>query len=335
MRGLGKVFLAGAALLVAVLAAAAGYVLAAEPDLRPPAAEKIEPTPERLERGRYLAVHVLSCFDCHTERDWSRYGGPNVGPMGAGGHCFTPEDGFPGTICSPNITPDRETGIGTWTDGEILRAIREGVDRHGNALYPRMPYLEYRHLSDEDSHSVVAYLRSIPAVRQPMPETRITFPASFFIKRLPKPLDGPVPKPDEKDRIVYGRYLAEISGCKSCHTPVNRRQEPIEELAFSGGHEFTGPFGTVRASNLTFHETGMGARTREEFIGIFKAFSDVEAVAVPIDPRDNTVMPWFALAGMSEADLGAIYDYLRTVPAIENRVERRPGNAPQSSAPGT
>jgi len=323
MRAPGKTLLAGAVLLAAGLAAAVGSMRAARPALRPPSPERIEPTPARLERGRYLAVHVLSCFDCHSRRDWSRYGGPTVGPPGAGGHCFTREDGFPGTICSPNITPDPETGIGRWSDGEILRALREGVDRDGNALYPRMPYLEYRYLSDEDARAVVAYLRSIPAVRNAVPETRVSFPASFFITRLPQPLNGPVAAPDPGDRIAYGRYLADVAGCRSCHTPVDRRQEPIPELAFSGGHEFKGPFGTVRASNLTPHATGMGSRTREEFIAMFKAFSNVAAVAAPIDPHANTVMPWFSLAGMSEADLGAIYDYLRTVRPIENQVRKR------------
>jgi hypothetical protein len=138
----------------------------------------------------------------------------------------------------------------------------------------------------------------------------------------------PVPAPHPADQVGYGRYLAEISGCRSCHTPVDRRQEPITELAFSGGHEFVGPFGKVCASNLTPHETGMGSRTRQEFIGIFKAFADPATVAVAVDPGDNTVMPWFAFAGMSEADLGAIYDYLRTVAAIENRVEKRIAPAP-------
>jgi len=323
MRAPGKTLLAGAVLLAAGLAAAVGSMRAARPALHPPSPERIEPTPARLERGRYLAVHVLSCFDCHSRRDWSRYGGPTVGPPGAGGHCFTREDGFPGTICSPNITPDPETGIGRWSDGEILRALREGVDRDGNALYPRMPYLEYRYLSDEDARAVVAYLRSIPAVRNAVPETRVSFPASFFITRLPQPLNGPVAAPDPGDRIAYGRYLADVAGCRSCHTPVDRRQEPIPELAFSGGHEFKGPFGTVRASNLTPHATGMGSRTREEFIAMFKAFSNVAAVAAPIDPHANTVMPWFSLAGMSEADLGAIYDYLRTVRPIENQVRKR------------
>jgi mono/diheme cytochrome c family protein len=324
----GKALAITAAALGVALAAAAVWVLTAKPALRPASAETIEGTTERLRRGRYLAVHVLSCFDCHTRRDWSRWGGPSAGPLGAGGHCFTRDDGFPGFICAPNITPDEATGIGGWTDGEILRAIREGVDRTGRALYPRMPYLEYRHLAEEDVRSVVAYLRSIPAVRNATPETRISFPASFFVKRLPQPVEGPVAEPDSEDRVAYGRYLAEISGCKSCHTPVDRRQRPVPELAYSGGHEFKGPYGTHRASNLTPHASGMGSRTRDQFIGMFKAFSDPETVAVEVEPGHNTVMPWFALAGMSAEDLGAIFDYLRTVPAIDNRVEERsPQNA--------
>jgi len=90
---------------------------------------------------------------------------------------------MPGMVVAANITPDRETGIGGWTDGEKIRAIREGVDRDGRVLFPMMPYGNYRLMSDEDVYAVVAYINSLPAVRNPLPATAIKFPVSLLIKR--------------------------------------------------------------------------------------------------------------------------------------------------------
>ncbi len=136
------------------------------PRQQPAADITVELTPERIERGRYLAVNVLQCVDCHSERDWTLYGGPPKEPIGAGRSCIdrntqtagvnVGQETFPGIICIRNITPHKETGIGDWTDGELIRAIREGVDRHGNWLFPIMPYFIYRNLADEDVQAVVA-----------------------------------------------------------------------------------------------------------------------------------------------------------------------------------
>lgn len=309
-------------LLGLALAAAGGlavFVATYEPAQRPAPAETVEATPARVARGEYLVHHVVDCFGCHSRHDWSRYAGPVQGQPGIGGECLTAEQGAPGRICVPNITPDPETGIGSWTDGEILRAMREGVDREGEALFPMMPYLEYRRLSDEDARAVVAYLRSVPGVRNPTPETRLDFPVSFFIKMAPKPLDGPVPEP-ARSGPAYGEYLATIAGCRFCHTPVDERMQPVPGRLLAGGHEHRGPWGVVLASNLTPHATGLGNRSKAEFIALFRSFADASAVAVPVRDGRNTVMPWYAYAGMTDDDLGAIYDYLRTLPPVENRV---------------
>jgi hypothetical protein len=318
--------------LIALVAVAAVLGIAAvvatfRPPQRPASLEKVARTPARLARGEYLVRHVLACNECHTARDWSRWGGPSVGRPGAGGDCYNQDHGFPGTVCGSNITADRSTGIGAWTDGEVLRSIREGVDRDGQALFPLMPYTEYRHLSDEDTRAVVAYLRGLPPVRHAVRETEIDFPVSFFIRMAPRPLDGPVLEPDPSDPVRYGEYLATVSGCKFCHTPVDRRNQPIEERAFGGGQEFRGPWGIVASSNLTPHPTGLGQRSRENFVSLFRSFADVSTVAVPTRPGKNTVMPWFAYAGMTDFDLGAIYTYLRTVKPVDSSVEKYPSAA--------
>ncbi len=277
-----------------------------------------------MARGDYLTHHVLGCFDCHSQRDWSRYAGPIEGPEGAGGPCMSEEFGVPGRVCFSNITPDRETGIGAWTDGEILRAIREGVDNKGRALFPMMPYADaYHALSDEDADAVVAYLRTLPPVSNPVPPTEIDFPVSFFIKQVPKPLDGPVAAPDPADSVAYGHYLATVAGCVFCHTPVDGHQQPIPGMELAGGQDFRGPWGLVRSANLTPDPTGLGGRTREAFLGMFRAFQDPGAQA-PTPAGQNTVMPWLVHAGTSDQDLGAIWDYLQTVPPIQNKVVKRP-----------
>lgn len=303
---------------IAVAVAALGLVFLAaklRPDQNPASLETVARTPARLVRGEYLVRHVLDCYGCHTARDWKRWGGPWVGPVGAGGDCFDQDDDFPGEICGSNITADRETGIGAWTDGELLRAVREGVDRHGRALFPLMPYTEYRALSEEDVRSVVVYLRGLPPVQNAVPETEIDFPVNLFVRLAPRPLDGPVLEPDPSRPRHYGEYLATVAGCRFCHTPVDARNQPLPGQAFAGGQEIRGPWGAAVSTNLTSHTDGLGGRSRESFIALFRSFRDVGKVALPTT-GGNTVMPWFAYAGMTDADLGAIYDYLRVVPPV-------------------
>jgi mono/diheme cytochrome c family protein len=325
------------ALVILLLAAGAAIYLAAmEPAQRPASAESIEATPERLARGEYLAEAVLNCFDCHSEREKHRFGMPIVAHKKGAGDSFCPDHtlGFPGRVCIPNITPDPAAGISSWSDGEILRAIREGVRRDGTAIFPLMPYSFYRSLSDEDAGAVVVYLRSIKPIARERNKTELDFPVNWMVKFEPKPLAGPVPPPGAKD---YGKYLAEVAGCRGCHTPVDAERRMIAGKDFSGGQIFPIDTGVaIRSSNITPHATGLGALTKEAFIAKFKVFAEREPIEVP--PDQNTVMPWFGYARMTEEDLGAIYDYLKTVPPIENRVPRLrspfKSNAKNGPSPG-
>src|SRR5690242_8684998 len=133
------------------------YLLLRGPSSDKPPDIRVDRSKENVERGEYLYTSLLACDGCHSERDFTRLGGP-VKKGTSGGGLILPINGLPGTIIASNITPDRETGIGSWTDGEKIRAIREGVSRNGRALYPLMPYQSYRALSDEDVQALVAYL---------------------------------------------------------------------------------------------------------------------------------------------------------------------------------
>lgn len=324
-----KVLLGVAGVIVLVPAVGLGYLTTMQPAQRPASAEPFASTPERVARGKYLSEVVIGCVDCHSQFDFEAYTlTATPGSEYQGGFCFTKENaGFPGKVCAQNITQDPETGLGKWTDGEIARAVREGVNREGNALFPMMPYGFLREMSDEDAASLVAYLRTIPGVKKETPEGHVDFPVSLFIKLEPKPLEAAVPHPDPKDTVKYGEYLAHIA-CLECHTPVNDKMQTQHDQAYQGGRVFDlaqagGP--KVVSANLTPDpETGIGQKSRENFISQFKSFADPEYRTMKIDPQHNTLMPWIRLSQMSEEDLGAIYDYLRTLPPVKKPIERRP-----------
>lgn len=303
------------------VAGAALYLVAVFPRSQPASPEAIEVTPARLARGTYLAQHVLLCSECHSDRDWTLYSAPSVLPTGAGRtDCLGAGQAmaglaadFPGRICFPNLTADRETGVGAWTDGELLRAVREGVDREGHALFPIMPYFIFRHLSEEDARSLVVWIRSLPAVSRAHPAKAVDFPVNLFIRLVPQPLTAKIPEPDPANSVDYGKYLATIGRCAFCHSPrEGQRPEPIPGRLFAGGNEFRGPFGIRLSSNLTPDPSGLGSTTREEFIALFRR----HAAPQPVLPEENTIMAWSAYAAMTDADLGAIYDYLRTLPPV-------------------
>ncbi len=319
---------------VVVVLLAAGIVALAlrKPAQRPPSAEKIEATPARLARGEYLALHVVDCLLCHSEAHFDRYGLPRVpGTEGKGGFGFGRSFGVPGVVYARNITSDPETGLGNWTDGEILRAMREGVDRHGNALFPMMPYGGYREMSDEDARAIVVYLRTLPPIRNAVAPKKIDFPVNLLVKSAPKPVDGPVVSPDpKKDTVAYGRYLTVIAGCEGCHTPETRPGQPVPGRAYAGGRVFKGPWGRNVTPNLTPHpDAYLGRATKEEFIARFRSFASLTGEAAPVAQKGrNTLMPWLALSGAKDEDLGAIYDFLKTLAPIENKVNPFP-DAPE------
>ncbi|MEZ4410596.1 MAG: hypothetical protein R3A52_29560 [Polyangiales bacterium] len=294
--------------------------------------ERVEVTPERVARGRYLAEHVAVCADCHSRRDWSTFAAPIIrGTYGGGGERFGHEIGFPGEVTSANITAHPEHGVGRWSDGELVRAIREGVDREGRPLAPIMPYTHYRSMGDDDVRAVVAWVRSIPAMATAQPESTLDFPLSLIVRTIPQPAgparDGHVATPSPAVDVAYGAYLTNIGGCSECHTPSERGQ-PIAGREFAGGQEFRLPTHTVRSANITPDATGIGGMSEDAFVARFKSYLPPDG-AVEVPPpatttvlRGNTVMPWRMYAGMTEGDLRAIYRYLRTVRPVRNAVPR-------------
>jgi len=313
--------------VVVLVGGALAWLALRSPEQRPASAEKVESTPERLARGEYLVEHVVDCVGCHSDFHYDRFAMPvKVGTEGQGGYPFDKRLGVPGVVQAQNITPDPEFGLGHWTDGEVIRAIREGVDRKGAALFPMMPYAAFRDMSDEDVRSIVAYLRTFKPIRHEVAKRRLDFPVNLLIKFAPRPVDGPVAAPDAKDTVAYGKYLVTIAGCGICHTPVDSKGQPIPDMKFSGGWMMVGPWGRVVTANLTPDpDNYMGQASREEFIGRFKSFESLAGENTPVAPAGrNTLMRWPQFAGMTREDLGAIYDYLKTIKPIKKKINSFP-----------
>lgn len=293
------------------------YVKFFLPNVGPAPDISIEITDERIEHGRYLANHVMLCMDCHAVRDFSLFGGPpKTETLGAGGELFGREMGVPGDIVTPNLTP---YSLGDWTDGEIFRAIVSGVSKDGNAMFPIMPYPHYAQLDEEDIFSIIAYLRSLDPIEGVHPARELDFPVSLLVNTMPvKPELGP--KPKREDIVDYGRYMITAAACSECHTKMEKGKF-VGEL-YAGGNVFPMPDGSVLTSaNITPHETGIGNWSREQFIARFKAFSKETYTPRKVEPGQfQTIMPWPMYAEMDEYDLGAIYEYLKTVEPVENRV---------------
>jgi mono/diheme cytochrome c family protein len=309
--------------LVVIAAGGYSYLLLAYPKVGAAPTLTAEATPERIARGKYLADHVAVCTDCHSQRDWTRYAGPlKPDTYGAGGEVWDEAVGFPGKLVARNITP---AALASWSDGEIVRAFTEGVSRDGTPLFPLMPYTSYgKHMAREDALAIVAYLRTMAPRSQQLADRRLHFPLPLVVRTMPTPATANVARPDPSDRVAYGQYLVNIAACADCHTPTDAQKAPIADKRLAGGQEFPLPNGLIaRSANLTSDAaTGLGAWSEEQFIERFKAYQDGSA-HVPVAAKDfNTPMPWQSYSGMTREDLGAMFAYLKTVPAIRNPVEK-------------
>lgn len=319
--------LAGAVALPLVGVAVVAWHVLQKPRARRPSTIVVEASPARLERGRYLVENVLGCFDCHAQSAVERLGFPPI-PGTEGMGQVLPPDGSGAMLVAANLSGDPGTGLGRWTDGEILRALREGVSRDGRALSPVMPYESYRALSDEDAMAVVAHIRTLPPIDNALPRTALPLRLRFIVSSLPRPLEAPALGPDPTDTVARGEYLATISGCRECHTPRDEPMRPVADWAYTGGFAFDIAGGEVVSSNITPDpSTFVGSASRDAFIARFRAFGRFAPGSEPIMGAGlNSVMPWTRLGRMNGEDLGAIYDFLRTVPPSSRRIDTRPAS---------
>ncbi len=271
---------------------------------------KFEITSARMERGRYLVEGVNGCFGCHTDQDWSKPGAPPVAGREGSGHIWADQD-LPWLV-APNITPDKETGAGNWTDDMLARAIREGISHDGRTLFPMMPYPNYREMSDEDLASIIVYLRSVPPVRNQLPQTQIPFPIKYLLNNVPQPITAPVAA-DVSTPEKRGGYLVSMASCGDCHTPQEKGQ-PIPGMDFAGGFLFHEPKGDVVSTNITPAPSGIGYYNEGTFI---QALRQGKVGARPL----HASMPWYFFGKMTDDDLKSIFAFLKTVKPVKHQID--------------
>jgi mono/diheme cytochrome c family protein len=259
-------------------------------------------------RGEYLVNTVAACGNCHTQRSSDLM--PDQSKYLAGGSRF---DIPPGLAFSKNITSDRDTGIGTWTDDQITVAIREGKTKEGNLIGPPMPIDYYNKLSNDDTRAMVAYLRSVKAVRNEVPESKYKIPL-----RAEPPAKGD-PAPPKTDKVAYGKYLATMAHCAECHTPMAGPKRDYEKQFGAGGFRFEIGGKFVFSRNITSDpETGIGAWTDDQ---IKRAIVDgVDKDGKKLIPQ----MPYPYFKNLTSEDLDAIVAYVRTIPPVKKAIDKNP-----------
>jgi mono/diheme cytochrome c family protein len=286
-----------------------------------PAREMTAPTSaDAVERGRYLANNVFVCMGCHSGTNEGVPGDPvDPNKLGAG-HDFD-LIGFPGHVRAPNLTPDPKTGIAKWSDGEIVRAMREGISKNGRVLFPIMPYPNYaKVISDDDALAVVAYLRTLKPIEHDPGETELQFPLSMFIRGVPAPVESsPAAPPPDTDKLARGRWLLKASSCTECHTPQDDHGQPVAGKTMAGGLLLAiGDKGTVRTSNITSDkETGLGEWSDAEVRAALESGTSK-------DGRPLYAMPWSYFQRMTEADKTDLVAAIREIPAVHNEVAKGP-----------
>jgi mono/diheme cytochrome c family protein len=316
-----KIFIGLGLLVLAVVGGVPAYMYGAYPKMRPAPQMTAPTSPEAIERGRYLSEAMTGCVACHSPIDESRPGDFAQAGLEYAGRVWPEGSGFPGKIVAPNITPDPETGIGRWTDGEVVRAIREGVSRDGRPLFPLMNYPGYRHLSDDDVLSIVAYLRTRKPIRRNNGRSELDFPVGMMIRTVPQPLDRP-PSGLPAGGIERGRAMLTLMMCGECHTARDDRGNPVPGKELAGGNEFKGPWGVVYAANITAHPSaGIGVYSNDDLKRVFKEGKNRAG-------RELWVMPWSITRNLTDADIDALIAALREVPPSPNLVPAAQLNAP-------
>ncbi|HTY58507.1 MAG TPA: c-type cytochrome [Bacteroidota bacterium] len=314
-------------ILVGVLALlAAGFVVFVQAtwdnrDNRPAPAMVARHDSAAIARGEYIYKYTWQCWGCHVE------GGSDPSSPPSGGQLFDLTrigPGF-GKFYSRNITPDSATGLGTWADGEIVQAIREGVRKNRRALFPLMPVDWLHGMSDDDALSIVAYLRSLPPVRKEVPPSAPSFVAkalfAFHVVSAMPAIDGRLNAPRRGTTLEYGKYAATgLAGCADCHTPRDLKNGKFfMDSLFAGG---TIPLGDAEGAPIVSYAAnlraslgqGPGQWTEDQFIA---------AVTTGMKP-DGTVlsphMPYAMYKFLDNEDLRAMYAYFSSLPRVARDV---------------
>jgi mono/diheme cytochrome c family protein len=265
-------------------------------------------TPE-AERGKYLAV-IGDCVGCHTNHNQPTYSGGR--PLSAG---------F-GVVYSSNITPDKPTGIGNWTADQFYRAMHKGISASGKHLYPAFPYPYFTHIARADTNALFAYLKTLKPVRAIPPKDRLVFPFNIrtgMIAWNAMFLDARPFAADQSKSAAWNRGAYIVNGlghCGACHTPKNVLFGDKINVAFTGetlDHWFS--------ANLTgSKQDGLGTWSKADIVQYLKTGQNTRAIAVGSMQEVVTL----STSKMQDSDLGAIAEYLKSLPAQSTAVPEEP-----------
>lgn len=269
--------------------------------------------PDIIAKGKYL-TQAAGCGVCHTNHD--EHGAPFAG--GRALHTTF------GTFYSPNITPDRTTGIGSWSEQDFLRALREGIRPDGSYLYPVFPYTSYTKLRDADAQAIWAYLRSLPAVKQPNKSHQLKWyaPPRFMVWFWKKLYFSPGrfrENPKHSTSWNRGAYLVNaVSHCAECHTPRNILGAEESDLRYAGANNVPEDF---VAPNITpAVTTGISDWSTDDLVTYLQTGLD------PDGDTAGSVMAEFIDSGLShlrKSDLHAIAEYIHSLPPIEHSLHKK------------
>ena len=288
------------------------------------------PQGSQVERGRYLANGITRCFWCHSPLDDGNPASPRPESLGSGDVL---DDKKP--VNAPNLTPDPETGIGRWSDAEIVRAIREGIGRDGRRLRSDHPATYYSVMTDGDAAAIAAYLRSLRSIRRALPRSAPARRASGESVQAAVP---PAEDASLRSTTSRGAYLAQLGECRGCHTPTTRDGAPFRGMEWGGGRRFRvvkgvgieldpdpsftpaaragapSDSGLVASANITRDPSGIAFYTEEVFLQTIRTGHVAGVRAL------SAAMPWVFFRSMTDEDLRAIFAYLATLPPVRHRV---------------
>jgi mono/diheme cytochrome c family protein len=254
-------------------------------------------------RGDYLVNTIMTCGNCHTPHG---PGGEDMSKAFSGGLSW---DEPPFKVTAPNITPDKETGLGNWTDAQIKTLLRTGKRPNGVQIAEVMPTSFYGIITERDLNAIVAYLRTLKPIKNtvPAPIYKIALPHHAFPGSEKPYTEAMLSTPVKK-----GFYLATIGHCMECHTPFGPKGKDFVGDLGKGGMEFPGPWGKSVSRNITpSKDKGIGAWTDAQI---------KTAITTGISKDGSHLKPPMGFphyAQMTSADLDAVIAYLRTVPAKE------------------
>jgi mono/diheme cytochrome c family protein len=256
-----------------------------------------------VKRGSYLVNTIMTCGNCHTPK------GPTGDIKEKAFSGFLEFDEPPFKVTASNITPDKATGIGKYSDKELKNLLRTGIKPNGSPLAEIMPTSFYEILTPSDLNAIVAYLRTLKPISSqvPSPIYKIALPHHLFPGS-----EKPYTQTQLRNKVKRGFYLATIGHCMECHTPMTQKGRDFVGDLGKGGFELKGPWGVSVSSNITSSKTaGIGDWTDDE---IKRAITQgVRKDGSKLKPP----MGYGYYVGMTNADLDAIVAYLRTVPAKE------------------